>query len=273
MSQFSRFFSGLMLFVLFLLLPLTQPEAQAADVLLVLGSDTGIWDGMGITRLNDNYNPALFIDPSLNTNRVMQTAYRESLRDSYGTPVKLTWWMMAGNIFRYAVNTNVPLANTMTLDLMKKYYGTQVKQFGDELSLHYHTFAYTDYDKDGIFYWNQAHGFEECRDDFDVTMAQLLLEENTYPVSFRAGWHYMDNPWQNYLNTPLPYSLHNDYPHVRLDTTEPTDNLCFNGLCKDYFKRHQSRMDYISTKQLVTAAGGNYVEMNAGGSGEEGKNL
>jgi len=42
--------------------------------------------------------------------------------------VKLTWWMMAGNIFRYATNTNIPNPNIMTLYLMKKYQGNQSRR-------------------------------------------------------------------------------------------------------------------------------------------------
>jgi hypothetical protein len=108
---------------------------------------------------------------------------------------------------------------------MKKYYSDAITQYRDELSLHYHTFAWTDYDGDGKFWWNQAKTFMECKDDFDFTLAQYLLEEQIFPVSFRSGWHYMDNDWQNYLNELLPYSLHDDWPAVRLTDPEPIDNI------------------------------------------------
>lgn len=198
--------------------------SQGGEVYLVLGSDTAIWEGMNTNRYHCTYNLSLFTDPARNAYQVMNPAFRARFVDSYGQPMKLTWWMMAGNIFRYATNTNVPVPNTMTLYLMKKYHGENVLQNGDELSLHYHTFAWTDYDGDGAYWWNQALGFNECRDDFDYTLAQYLLEENVFPVSFRSGWHYMDNDWQHHLDQLLPYSLHNDYPHKHTDTTEPLDN-------------------------------------------------
>jgi len=137
----------------------------------------------------------------------------------------MTWWMMAGDIFRFADNTNMPLANTMVFYFMNKYHGASIARWGDEQTLHYHTFAWTDYNRDGIYYWNQAKTFAECREDFDITLAQILLEEHRFPVSFRSGWHAMDNGWQAYLDTLLPYSLHDDYPAVRSDTTEPIDNV------------------------------------------------
>lgn len=199
-------------------------SSQAGEVCLVLGSDIAIWEGMNTDRYHCTYNLGLFTDPARNAYQVMDPAFRARFVDSYGQPLKLTWWMMAGNIFRHATNTNVPVPNTMTLYLMKKYHGENIKQNGDELSLHYPTFAWTDYDADGTYWWNQARAFPECLDDFNYTLAQYLLEENVFPVSFRSGWHYMDNGWQHYLDQLLPYSLHNDYPNVRTDTSEPLDN-------------------------------------------------
>jgi hypothetical protein len=210
---------------LFLAVILFTPALYAGGtVYLVLGSDTGIWDGMDCGRHEPHFISTLYLDPALNAFKVMEPSFRTRLVDSYGTTMKLTWWMMAGNMFRYADNTDVPVANTMTLYLMKKYQHEPIARYGDELSLHYHTFAWTDYNGDGKYYWNQSHGFDECREDFDVTMAQYLLEENCYPVSFRAGWHYRDNTWQQYLDELLPYSLDNDYPAKRYVTNEPIDN-------------------------------------------------
>lgn len=200
------------------------PLQAQGRVYLVLGSDTAIWDGMNVSRYNCTYTLTLYTDPARNATRVMDPAFRSPLTDSYGTPVKLTWWMMAGNIFRRATNTNIPHPNTMTLHLIKKYQGTLLRMWGDELSLHYHTFVWTDYDGDGKYYWNQARTFAESAEDFDVTLAEMLLEEETFPVSFRSGWHAMDNGWQRRLDSLLLYSMHNDWPSRRTDTTEPLDN-------------------------------------------------
>ena len=219
MNSFSTFRHS---FVLALLLSVSI--YSQGKVYLVLGSDTAIWSGMNTAKYHCTYNLDLFTAVSSNTSVVMSEAFRTPMVDSYGDKIKFTWWMMAGNIFCYATNNNIPVANTMTLYLMKKYFGDKIELWGDELSLHYHTFWWTDYDGDGKYWWNQAQTFLETKDDFDFTLAQFLLEENVFPVSFRSGWHYMDNEWQNYLNTILPYSLHNDWPNVRHTTVEPIDN-------------------------------------------------
>lgn len=204
---------------------LTTPLVGQGKVYFVLGSDTAIWDGMDVALYHPTYTLTLFTDPLRNGYAVMDPAFRNSMTDSYGQTVKFTWWMMMGNIFRRATNDNIPLANTMTLYLMKKYHGEAVRAFGDELSTHYHTFVWSDYDGDGKPWWNEAHSFTESREDFDVTLAEALLEENHFPVSFRSGWHYMDNDWQRYLDSLLPFSMHNDWPAKRTTTVEPIDNV------------------------------------------------
>jgi hypothetical protein len=123
---------------------------SGGKVYLVIGSDTAIWTGMNTGNYNCTYDQSLYTDPLRNAFTVMNPDFRADLTDSFGQPMKMTWWMMAGNIFRHATNTNVPLPNIMTLYLMKKYHGENILANGDELSLHYHTFYWSDYDQDGI---------------------------------------------------------------------------------------------------------------------------
>ncbi|HEX2869104.1 MAG TPA: hypothetical protein VHO03_18830 [Ignavibacteriales bacterium] len=200
--------------------------AQQGTVYLVLGSDTGTWDGLDVSNYTPYIKGDLYTVPTRNGYLVMDDAFRDSFTDSYGGHLKLTWWMMSGNMFRLSVNANTPNKNSMMPYLMMKYHGDKIRQFGDEVSLHYHTFFWSDYNGDGIYYYNQAKTFNESREDFDFTLAQNLIDENLFPVSFRSGWHFMDNDWQNYLDKLLPFSMHNDYPSKKLvDPEEPLDNV------------------------------------------------
>ncbi len=219
-SHLKKFYT---LFI-FVLIPFYNTYSQG-EVYLVLGSDTGIWDGLGMSTYHDYYGFSLYTDPQRNAYKVMDPSFREGIKDSYGNTLKLTWWIMGGNTYRYATNNNVPLDNTMVLYLMKKYHDDMIEHWGDEVTLHYHDWIWSDYNGDGKYYWNQSTKFSEFKEDFDLTLAQYLIEENVFPVSFRSGWHYMNNDWQNYLNTIIPYSLHDDYPNVRADTVEPLDNI------------------------------------------------
>lgn len=220
--------------LLFFVLLLSVQVLPQGKIYFVFGSDTGIWEGMGTSQIVDHYDISLFTNPSMNANKVMDPAFRNPMRDKHNQPLKMTWWMMAGNIFRYADNVNVPINNLMTLYLMKKIYGNDAAINGDELTLHYHTFDYYDWDGDGKPQWNQAQNFLDCKEDFDFTLAQFLLEEKNFPVSFRSGWHYMDNEWQMYLNKILPYSLHNA-GYKGNDTIEPIGNVIDWSLAEKRF--------------------------------------
>jgi len=204
---------------------MTQVIFASGKIFFVFGSDTAIWNGLNVERYNCYYKLDLYDSPTGNAEIVMSDAFRSKLKDYYGNPMKLTWWMMGGNVFRYAVNNNIPNNNSMTLHLIKKYQGEQIKKYGDELSLHYHTFDWTDYNEDGVYYWNQAKKFMDCLNDFNYTLAEYLVNEDVFPVSFRSGWHYMDNGWQKYLNELLPYSMHNAWPSKKLYDDEPVDNV------------------------------------------------
>ena len=201
-----------------------RSSGRVGRIYIVHGSDTSVRSGLDVSRFHITLGTSLYLDPNLAAQRVMSTSYRNQITDSYGHPLIMTWWMLCGSMFRYGTNANVPYANTLPLYLMQKHHGAAMQQFGDELTLHYHTWKWSDENGDGIWYWNQSRTFAELRDDFDFTLAQCLLEENMFPVSFRSGWHFMDNGWQQYLDQLLPYCMHNDSPHRGVDNVEPLDN-------------------------------------------------
>ena len=200
----------------------------AGTVYLVVGSDTAVWNvpgGIDVTKYHGHFVPDVYTLPEGNGYQVMNPAFRNRFVDSYGQRLKLTWWMMVGSAYLQCVSTYVPIPNLLPLYLMTKYHGDAMAQYGDEISIHYHTFFWSDYDGDGIYYWNQSRTFHEAREDFNLALAQALVEHGVFPVSFRSGWHYMDNEWQAYINQLLPFSMHNASPNVHVDNVEPYDNV------------------------------------------------
>jgi len=196
---------------------------------MVIGSDTAVWNapgGVAVSKYRQHFDPAIFTRPETNAFGAMSADFRHRFVDSFSQPLKMTWWLLVGSVYGQSDNTDVPVPNLMPLYLMRKYHGDAIAQFGDEITLHYHTFLWSDYNADGIFFWNEAKTFHECRDDWDLALAQSLIEEEVFPVSFRSGWHYMDNEWQQYLNELLPYNMDDDSPHLGLwSTNEPTYNV------------------------------------------------
>lgn len=175
----------------------------------------------------------------------MDENYRAQFKDSFGNPLKMTWWMQGGSLYRFAENTNVPFGSTMSIYLMQKYRSEAIKELGDEMTFHYHTWEWSDVNGDGRFYWNQTDDFRNVQEDFDITLAEHLLEENMFPVSFRSGWHYMDNAWQQHLNKWIPFSFHNNSPVHTNPTVEPIDNLIDWGhATMDFVPFRPSENDY-----------------------------
>ena len=213
-----------LLLVCLLLIPVLA--AEKGKVYLVLGSDTAIWEGLGLTIYDGRYfKGGLYTDPERYAYGVMDSSFRTPMKDSYGRPMKMTWWMMAGNVFERSKNCNIPVRNNITLHLMKKYQQEAINRYDDQLTLHYHNYYWSDYNGDGIFYYNQGLDFRLNQDDYEECLSKYLIEEDVFPISFRSGWHYMDNYWQAYQERFIPFDMSNAYPSKGGGYEEPTNNI------------------------------------------------
>ena len=152
MKAFSKHALSLLALVCLTSSSLISTWAAPGTVFFVVGSDTAIWNypvkaptTVDAYTRHPYYKQDFFTAPTGVAYQVMDQGFRDRFKDSFGQSLKITWWMMGGNIYRDATNLNVPLDNTMTLYLMKKYHGHRIQQLGDEISLHYHTFIWSDY--------------------------------------------------------------------------------------------------------------------------------
>lgn len=174
-------------------------SSHANTVYVVLSSDTSIWSNTTGVSVENSYankfDPDVFSNPNGVYKDVMDESFRNAHTDSAGQPFKFTWFMLGGAYFSVGLNTN---AITPAF-LIRKYWGDEIKRWGDETALHYHHFKW-----DG-FLWVQADTFAERAWDFDWTFSQMMIDEQIYPVSFRAGWNYMDQDYQNYLELWMPF--------------------------------------------------------------------
>ena len=118
-------------------------QTAPGKVYLVLGSDTAVWNypgGINPYDYHNHFSFEVYTQPAQNAYQVMDPAFRQQFSDSYSHQLKMTWWMLAGSVYGQSDNTDVPIVNLMPLYLMQKYHGEALRQFGDELTLHYHTF-------------------------------------------------------------------------------------------------------------------------------------
>ena len=204
-----------------------ENDAAPGIIRFVFGSDSST-PGIHLYTKTANYansNFDLFRSPTRQTARIMAPDFRDRFRDSSGEPFRFTWWMQGGSLYRYATNTNLPHNSLMSLYLMNKFHKESMERYGDEFTYHYHTWVWSDATGDGIYYWNQAYDYVDSRDDFFRNMAEALIEEDMFTVSFRSGWHFMDNDWQADLDDWIPFSLHNAWPVNRTSSPEPVNNI------------------------------------------------
>ncbi|MDZ7795603.1 MAG: hypothetical protein U5N56_00505 [Candidatus Marinimicrobia bacterium] len=241
--------------LLLLLLMLVPVMAEnKGTVYLVPGSDTSIWDGLN-TNIYDGrlFNAALYTDPGENGYAVMDTAFRYPLRDSFGTPMKMTWWMMAGNVFHRSVNCNIPVRTNITLYLMKKYHAQALERYDDRLSLHYHTYYWSDPQNDGVYRYEMAPDFDLNRDDYERTLCTFLIEDDVFPVSFRSGWMYMDENWQDYQERFIPFDM-SDYWTDYSNGSQPFHPSAENYREKGDMKQWRVRSIYFTVLDHMSNA-------------------
>ena len=172
------------------------PPPPPGRVYVQFCSDTST-GGIGTSNHYNNF-PAddfSYTSPTGQAAQVFAESYRDAHRDSLGNPIKLTWYMNCGSVYAGGVSTG-PL---LPFELMMDYHGADVARCGDEMAYHYHTWVW-----DGVD-WVQAAEFTECLPDFEATVAHLVLDQGFYPASFRSGWNWMSNYWEDYLDDWIIY--------------------------------------------------------------------
>ena len=96
---------------------LARAFAAPGQVYLVLGSDTAVWNapgGVQVARYREHFAQDLYTQPGQNAFRVMDPAFRAQFADSFGQPLKLTWWMLVGSVYGQTDNQNVPVSDLDT---------------------------------------------------------------------------------------------------------------------------------------------------------------
>lgn len=188
--------------VLAAMLPGAPHGAFAGTVYVILSCDASIWNDVQGNQVEYCcYSNEIDFDVFSNRNAVVASVFADSFRnarvDSEGTPFKISWFMHGGGWFSTSPNTS-PITTTY---LINKYWGAQVDQWGDEMAYHFHHYRW-----DGTR-WVMAPTFAETIPEFEAVMSQMIIDEGVYPVSFRAGWNYMDTTYQNYLERWIPFRL------------------------------------------------------------------
>lgn len=171
----------------------------AATVYVVVGADTSSVRRTDGGHVSDRYANEFDMEPmsagAFTT--VMSEAFREAHLDSTGRPIVFTWWILTGGWHHFSTNVDAVAATRVYQD----YWSEESERWGDEIALHFHNFLW-----DGSA-WVQAPTFTETLWDFEWSISQLVLDTEVFPVSFRSGWNWMSNPYQQTLERWMPFRL------------------------------------------------------------------
>lgn len=219
-------------------------SVEKGQVYLIIGSDVST-NPYRLSAPGDMiWASQLYDSPEHNGYLVTDSSFRYRYRDTDGTPLKYTWWMMGGNVFQESKNCNIPIRSNFTLELMQKYHMENIQKYDDQISFHYHNYLYTDLDGDGIKNWNQGMDFNLSREDYETTLCKYLIENNTFPVSFRSGWHFMSNIWQAYQEKYIPFDMSNAYPFEGGSDDEPFWHVDWSQSPSAYAPYHPNADNY-----------------------------
>jgi len=231
--------------LLFIIFSVIFADSDKGKVYLIPGSDTSIHPYiLNIQPDNMLWAAQLYTNPSMHAYTVMDSSFRNQYQDSYGMPLKMTWWMMGGNVFHISRNCNVPVRTNYTLYLMKKYHMDAIEQFDDQITLHYHNYIWSDPNGDNIYHWNQGMDFFLSEYDYEQTLCKYLIENDVFPISFRSGWHYMSNTWQAYQEKFIPFDMSNAYPAKGERIIEPTWWLDWSQSPSEFVPYHPNINNY-----------------------------
>ena len=131
-----RILNCLWVFPAFLAFMSPFSSAAPGTVYMAMGSDTAVWNvpgGVAANKYRMHFDPAIFTSPYTNAYGCLNAEFRNRFLDSYGQPLKMTWWMLVGSVYGKCDNNDIPVPNLMPLYLMRKYHGNALKELGDEL--------------------------------------------------------------------------------------------------------------------------------------------
>jgi hypothetical protein len=140
----------------------------------------------------------------------MDSNFRNSHRDSFGSTFKVTWfvemdYLMSQAVFVYADGSSAGVSGyTAIHDILADNWGTQIKTYEDSIEYHHHFMIY-----DGK--WERYDkGPDAGYGDYQMyALDQMIIDRHFYPASFDTGWHIMPPALSNRLDQwfPIDYTI------------------------------------------------------------------
>jgi hypothetical protein len=193
--------------------PTGKPATKKGSVYVVLAVDTEPKQlESGSDALAPNLEHIVDHSDSGNVSQVMKVAWRNQHRDSVGRLPKITWFVMTSEQLCQADGC------VSIFDAMSGWL-PNLESWGDEIQWHYHHVDLTGIDT-GSARWNQLVTFDGTKyrdgEDFRIcenSLNHIIVDFNTFPTVYHAGWCWENNDLSHWLEGVIPYDLSNYSPN------------------------------------------------------------
>ncbi len=186
-----------------------EPDIPKGEVFVVYAVDTET-DGFNYDKYRQRLNLNSFKRGNI-IEQVMDPAWRDSIKDDFGGPLKISWFLMTFEGYRpagYGINA--------VAEEFLDRFTDRARTCGDEIGWHYH---HADWYNDSLknrTAWNPITTFSGRTynrfTDRQLAMnhlASFIYFNKIYPASFRAGWIWENTDFSNWLDSVIPF----DYSH------------------------------------------------------------
>ncbi len=132
---------------------------------------------------------------------IMDSAFRNAHRDSFGNPFKMTWYVEMDNFINNGVYSDGSPMNYLTLyNTFVSNYGTELNTWGDELAYHHHFMTWN-----GSTWVQMTDGSQlgTTYDEHNNALDHMILDANFFPSDFRSGWLWESNQTQAWVEKYL----------------------------------------------------------------------
>jgi len=148
-----------------------------------------------------------YSDPEAST--IFSEDFRNSHVDSFGNSFKMSWFAEMDHQFEAATYldegpdfpefTGQPVGYTGVMDVLQRYWGDEIEQFGDGIYWHHHVQAWTGstWARNDAVINGYTHHFDALND--------MLIDRAYFPSVYRAGWLWEDSNINTFLNDWIPF--------------------------------------------------------------------
>lgn len=179
----------------------TPRSGNPVVVQVVIISDNGVVMGNKPHESDFGFGTAnLDYSPNGEMGKIMNPNFRNSHKDSFGNNFEITW--------HPEVDQTINDANsegdwTYIYKYIKDTWGSKIELYGDSIGWHHHQYYKTDSG------WGSYDSgpFEIWKPSLEQALCHLIIDQQFFPSSYRAGWNWEDTEFSNWIENYIPFAF------------------------------------------------------------------